>query len=125
MQLMDETPEDQCLAALEEALAARLIEELPGPGAYQFTHSLMRETLYDEMPAPRRIRLHQRVGSVLEERYANDLTPCLSMLAYHYHAARPIGPAAKAYEYARRAAQRADSSSPSRRRRINTNLPCS
>ena len=70
MQLMDETPEDQCLAALEEALAARLIEELPGPGAYQFTHSLMRETLYDEMPAPRRIRLHQRVGSVLEERYA-------------------------------------------------------
>ena len=38
----------------------------------------------------------------------NDLTPCLSMLAYHYHAARPIGPAAKAYEYARRAAQRAD-----------------
>jgi hypothetical protein len=93
-------------AALEEALAARLIE-LPAR-AYQFTHSSCARHFMTKCQQPRRIRLQQRIGAALEERYGTDLTPCLSMLAYHYYAARPIGPAAKAYEYARRAAQRAD-----------------
>jgi len=108
IRLLDEISEDQCLDTLEEALGARVIEQLAEPGAYQFTHALIRETLYDEMPAPRRIRLHQRVGAALEARCANDLTPCLSALAYHYEAARPVGTGGKAVEYATRAAERAD-----------------
>lgn len=106
--LLDETAEEECATALEEAVTARVIDELSEPGWYQFTHALVRDALYDEMPAPRRLRLHQRIAAVLEERHRDDLTPILSALAYHYGAALPAGTGAKALEYATRAAERAD-----------------
>ena len=105
--LLEDMPEEQCLAALEEAQAAGLIDESAEPGAYQFAHALVRDTLYDELPALRRARLHQRIAAALELQHEGDLTPCLSALAHHYHAAGPVGNAVKAIEYATRAARRA------------------
>ena len=59
--------EDRFLAALDEALAAGLVVESPAdPGHYSFSHTLIRETLYEGMSAPRRARLHRRVGTALE-----------------------------------------------------------
>src|SRR5207244_8501683 len=72
-----------------------------------FSHALVRDTLYDELPAARRARLHQRIAAALELQHEGDLTPCLSALAHHWHAAGPAGDAAKAIEYATRAAERA------------------
>jgi len=106
--LPDDPGEDARNAALEEALAAAVIEALPEPGAYQFSHALIRETLYEEIPGTRRSRLHLRVGAVLEELHRDDPVPVLSALAHHYCAALPGGDAAKAVEYARRAAEHAD-----------------
>lgn len=106
--LLDDISADECLDAIEEAVASRLVEPLPEVGSYQFTHALVRDALYDEMPAARRLRLHRRVAETLEERHRDDLTPCLSALAWHYAAARPIGTDAKAVEYALRAASHAD-----------------
>jgi DNA-binding CsgD family transcriptional regulator len=106
--LLEDLPEDQRGAALEEALAASVIEALDAPGRYQFSHALIRETLYDEVPAIRRTGLHLRIGAALEELRRDDHTPHLSALAHHYCAALPGGDAAKAIEYARRAAERAD-----------------
>ncbi len=100
--------EDARAEAIEEALAAAVIESTTEPGAYQFSHALIRETLYDEIPATRRSRLHLRIGVVLEALHHGDLTPVLSALAHHYCAALPGGDAGKAVEYARRAAERAD-----------------
>jgi DNA-binding SARP family transcriptional activator len=62
--------EDQSIAALEEALAAGVVVEQPAsardPGTtsfgYSFSHVLIRETLYEEMSALRRARIHRRVG---------------------------------------------------------------
>lgn len=96
--------EETCLAALAEAQAASLIDALAEPGSYQFAHALVRDTLYDELPAPQRARWHQRIGQAFEAQYQGDLTPWLSALAHHYHAA---GEASKAIEYASRAAERA------------------
>ncbi len=49
--------EDRLLEFMEEALAARIIEELPsGPGRYQFTHALMQETLTSELSTTRKVR---------------------------------------------------------------------
>lgn len=45
--------------AVSQALAAGLVEESSGPaGRYRFTHALIREALYRELPAPRRAALH-------------------------------------------------------------------
>jgi tetratricopeptide (TPR) repeat protein len=85
-----------------------VIDDQPEPGAYQFSHALIRETLYDEIPATRRSRLHLGIGAVLEELHRDDLEPVLSSLAHHYCAALPGGDAAKAVEYARRAAEHSD-----------------
>ena len=105
--LLENTPEEQCLAAIEEARTAGLIDETARSVTYQFTHALVRDTLYDELPALRRARLHQRIAAAIEMQYHGDLTPCLSALAHHYHAAGPTGNPAKGIQYATRAAERA------------------
>jgi len=106
--LPDDPGEDARSAALEEALAAAVIEAQPEPGAYQFSHALVRETLYDEIPAPRRARLHLRIGEALETLRRGDPMSSLAALAHHYCAALPGGDPHKAADYAQRAAAHAD-----------------
>ena len=48
--LIQDIPEDRLLDVLEEALATRVIEELPQvAGRYQFTHALIQKTLSEEL----------------------------------------------------------------------------
>jgi DNA-binding SARP family transcriptional activator/tetratricopeptide (TPR) repeat protein len=79
--------EETFLAALDEALAAGLIEESPSQrGGYTFSHALIRETLYEGMSATRRARLHRRVGVALEA----TGTAGANALAHHFtHGAAP------------------------------------
>src|SRR5262249_50675272 len=44
------------LDALDEVLAAELLESTPDPHAYEFTHALVRHTLYGALNAPRRVQ---------------------------------------------------------------------
>jgi predicted ATPase len=53
--------EETVLDALDEALSAHIIEETR-PEQYQFTHALVRVTLYDELRTGQRRRLHHAVG---------------------------------------------------------------
>jgi DNA-binding SARP family transcriptional activator/tetratricopeptide (TPR) repeat protein len=90
--------EDDFLTALEAALAAGLVVELPSrPGRYSFSHALIRETLYEGMSAPRRARIHRRVGEVLE---AQGPERNLAALALHFTRAAGSQDAEKAIEYA-------------------------
>ena len=108
IQISEGLDEETCTAATEEALAAGVIEACPEPDAYQFSHALIRETLYDEIASTRRSRLHLRIGAVLEALHKDAPGPVLSALAHHYCAALPGGEPPKAAEYARRAAEHAD-----------------
>jgi predicted ATPase len=102
--LTDYISEDRLLGALEEAVTMRIIEELPQTiGRYQFTHVLVRETLYDELTNSRRARLHRRIGDAMEDLYREDLGPYLARLASHFFAAARSGGADKALEYCTRA----------------------
>ena len=64
-------PEDEIFAAVQEASERAVVEQrqVLGAMAFRFTHAFFRQTLYEEIFAPRRIRLHQRVGRALEEIY--------------------------------------------------------
>lgn len=107
--LLDDLPREQLLPMLEEALEARLIEEAPQMvGHCQFTHVLIRETLYDELAAVRRTHLHRRVGEALERLYATNVPAHLAQLAHHFYAARHDGPLDKAVLYAERAGVQAE-----------------
>ena len=101
---------DQLLELLDEAMAARVINEMPQAiGQYSFVHALIRETLYDEISTARRVRFHRRIGEVLEKLYANNPDSHLTELAYHFFQASPAGNSDKAIDYAIRAAKRATS----------------
>jgi DNA-binding NarL/FixJ family response regulator len=106
--LLDTESEDALAGALEEALAAAVIEPAVEPRCYQFSHALVRETLYDEIPPTRRARLHLRIGGALETLHGRDPMSSLAALAHHYCAALPGGDPRKAADYAQRAAERAD-----------------
>ena len=101
---------DQLLELLDEAMAARVINELPqAHGQYSFVHALIRETLYDEISIARRVRFHRRIGETLEKLYGDSPDSHLNELAYHFFQASPAGGSDKAIDYAIRAAKRANS----------------
>ena len=105
--LSERTPEE-LLGLLEEGRAARLVSEVPGsPGRLRFSHGLVRETLYDDLPAVARLRLHRRVGEMLATLHAQDLEPHLAELAHHFFEAMPGGDVDRAVDYSRRAGDRA------------------
>jgi len=93
-----------CLELLHESRKASLADESGDAGTWQFSHMLVRDALYDDLPAAQRQALHRRVAEALERQHADDPRPPLSALAHHWHAA---GDSAQAIEYATRAAQRA------------------
>jgi DNA-binding SARP family transcriptional activator/tetratricopeptide (TPR) repeat protein len=99
---------DALLDALDEAVSERVVVDVPtSPGRLRFAHALIRDALYDELAPMRRLRLHERAGAALEDVYAADLSPHLSVLAQHYVAAAAAGAVDKAVEYARRAGDQA------------------
>ncbi len=101
--------EDEVYGALEEAASARLLAGLPNaPGRLRFSHILVRDALYESIPAPRRVRLHHAIGAALEMLYSENREPHLAEVARHFLAGgRPVRD--KAIEYAQRAGDRAAS----------------
>ena len=89
--LIDDLSEDRLLEVLEEALSARVIEELPRAlGRYQFTHALIQETLAEELSLTRRVRLHARIAEVLEELYGAEADQHAAELAHHFGEAQTL-----------------------------------
>ena len=85
--LIDDLSDDRLMVVLEEALGARVVEELPHTvDRYQFTHALIQETLAEELSTTRRVRLHARIGEVLGEIYGPDADAHAhaAELAYHF-----------------------------------------
>jgi tetratricopeptide (TPR) repeat protein len=97
------------LSALEDAEAAGiLIESRDAIDSFSFTHALVREVLYEQPSVSRRVRVHLRVGEVLETlRDRGPGAPGAAELSHHFYEARHVGGAAKAVEYAVAAAEQA------------------
>jgi DNA-binding CsgD family transcriptional regulator len=105
-------PEEELERALEDAVGAALVEEHSVVGAaitYRFSHAFFQQTLYDEIMAPRRIRLHQQVAHALEEVFSNtrQLEEHATELAEHYAFSSDTQDLEKAVHYGELAARRA------------------
>ena len=89
--LIDDLSSDRLLEVLEEALGARVIEELPRASErYQFTHALIQQVLAQELSTTRRVRLHAQIAQTLEELYGTDAEANAAELAHHYAEAEPV-----------------------------------
>ncbi len=101
--------DEAVFAALEAAVRVGLLEERVGPGQvrYRFAHALFRQSLYEDLIAPRRLRLHQRVAQVLEDEYATRREEHAAEIAEHFAQSTDPTDLIKAVAYWRMAARRA------------------
>ena len=105
--LVDDLSDEGLLDLLEEALHAYIVEELPEVGRYQFTHALIQEVLAQELSQTRRVRLHARVATALEDLYGADANAHAARLARHFTEAGSLLGAEKLRHYSLVAAERA------------------
>ncbi|HEV3124530.1 MAG TPA: AAA family ATPase [Candidatus Dormibacteraeota bacterium] len=101
-------PLDDIFELLGQPLASRVVTDVPGSRMrLRFSHVVIREGLYDDIPRARRMQLHRLAGDVFEGLYAEDLEPHLAELAHHFFEGAAEGHVEKAIEYARRAGENA------------------
>jgi DNA-binding CsgD family transcriptional regulator len=106
--LMEGLSEERLLEALEEALAVRIIEEIPRVmGRYQFTHALTQQTLLEELSLTRRVRLHARIAEALEGLYGASVEEHAAELAYHFAEAETLLGSEKVVKYSQLAGEQA------------------
>lgn len=102
--IVDATGTD-VLERLEPAVQAGILVDSPqGVGHYRFCHGLVTETVYADMGAAHRARLHLRAGEALEARHADSDGPHLIALAAHWFHAVPAAPPQRGVDYAVRSA---------------------
>lgn len=103
--------EARLLDLLERAVVAALLyEDGERAGRFTFAHALVEHTLYEDLGATRRSRLHRQIAEAIEKQCGDGLDERLDELATHWlawAAATPGADAAKAVHYAQRAARRA------------------
>jgi tetratricopeptide (TPR) repeat protein len=92
--------EDELLDALDEAVAAQLLETHSGE-TIAFTHDKIREVLYHELNPIRRRRLHSRVAECLEAMRERGGRVAVEDLAHHFMEG---GRLEKGFDYAMEAA---------------------
>src|SRR5207302_1092908 len=97
--------EDQLIEMLDEAMAVRVVSDVPGgPGRLRFAHVLIRDTLYEGLTIARRVRLHRQALGALEALYGAQPGAHMAELAHHSIAGSDFD---KALRYARLAGDRA------------------
>jgi tetratricopeptide (TPR) repeat protein len=102
------TGEDELLDQLDAALESSLITESgERPGRFVFHHALINHTLYEDLGATRRARLHRRVAEALEELCGTEPGARIGELAKHWAAATTAVDSERAAGYAVQAGKRA------------------
>ncbi len=106
--LDSDTGADGLLAALDEALEAKVIEELPGSvGRYQFGHALIQHSLYGELSSVRRLQAHASIGEALEQMHGSNLAEHAAELTRHFAEAQSLLGPKKLSRYSLMAGERA------------------
>src|SRR5262249_60086483 len=78
--------ERAALDALDAALGAQLLVAAGGPtAAYDFTHALVRHTLYEGLSPTRKARLHREIAEAMEAVYGERGIEHAAEIARHYH----------------------------------------
>ena len=110
LQQVVDVAEPDLFKALEEAQARSLVDERSSAGSglsFRFSHAFFRQTLYEEIFAARRIRLHQQVGRALEKVYAHHLEDHAAEIADHFANSPDEEGLRKALTYSEMGARRA------------------
>ncbi len=103
-----ECEEGELLDLLDGASAANLVREVAeAPDRWSFSHALIQHTLYQDLGASRRSRLHRQVAEAIEAVVGRHPNPRVGELAHHWFSATQPVNTAKAIDYARQAGEAA------------------
>lgn len=91
---------------LAVSASAGVVDEV-GLGRWSFRHALLRESLYEDLPAPERSRLHGCAGEALEQVHFAHLDLHAPELAHHYFHSPDPRHQRRAVRYCQTAAQAA------------------
>jgi predicted ATPase len=84
--------DDEILDALDTVIKLGILHEVTDDidkgEFYQFTHSLMREVIYDELTTPRRRIIHRKIAETLEQLYADNIDEVVFELTKHFESAQ-------------------------------------
>ena len=98
--LSPDNPENTFLESLDEALEIRVLEVLPGGlDRYRFSHALIQQVVYENIPPIRRMQAHAATGEALERLHLADLNLHAAELAYHFTEARAVTGEERVVEY--------------------------
>jgi class 3 adenylate cyclase/tetratricopeptide (TPR) repeat protein len=101
--------EDDALDAVDEALAAQVLQSAGGTEAYVFTNGLLRQSLYADVSPTRQARLHRKVAEALEAAHGDRPTPAQAgEIASQYHRSRGREGAERGVDHALTAAAHAE-----------------
>jgi len=87
-----ERSEDELLDILDAATSGALVREIEElPGRYTFPHALIQHTLYQDLGATRRSRVHRSVAEAIEAGCSGNPGGRVVELAHHWsNATRPV-----------------------------------
>jgi len=100
--------EDRLLDLVDRATQAGVVTEVEGMvERFSFTHALMQHTLYEDLGATRRARVHRKIAGALEELCGDSPETRAGELARHFVAATKTADTVKALWYTKMAGEQA------------------
>jgi tetratricopeptide (TPR) repeat protein len=93
--------------AIEQALRTQLVRPADRGERYDFSHALIRETLYTELSPSRQVRLHRQLAEAMEQLHGGRVAEHASEIAQQYYRSRSLPGAAAGVSHALVAADQA------------------
>jgi class 3 adenylate cyclase/PAS domain-containing protein len=108
--------EAAALDAVDQALATQLLRPSEGADTYDFTHALVRHTLYTELSPSRQLRLHRQIAEALDRLYSHsapgagqgEIGEHAAEVAYQYQLSGALPGAERGVAHALAAVERAE-----------------
>ncbi len=100
--------EDAALTAIDEALDAQLLRPGTNSEIFDFTHALIRHSLYSGLNPPRRVRLHRRIAEAMERTWGERASDHAAEVAYQFWCGAGSSGAKRGADYAIAAANNAE-----------------
>jgi class 3 adenylate cyclase len=101
--------EETALSAIDEALGAQLLRPGTNAEGFDFSHAMIRHTLYSELNPARRVRLHRKIAEEMERSWGERAAHHAAEVAFHFwRGAAASSGAERGVDYAIAAADNAE-----------------
>jgi class 3 adenylate cyclase/tetratricopeptide (TPR) repeat protein len=104
-----ELDEEAALAAIDEALDAQLLRPGRDADTFDFSHAMIRHTLYAGLNPARRVRLHRKIAEEMEHAWGERAASHAAEVAFQFWRGASVGGGQRGVEYAIEAANNAES----------------